>query len=566
MTALCIFFALVSFGAVSSARMIVHESRPAAPSGFVSQGAAPANNLLTLRFALAPNNLAGLQTKLASVSTPGSPEFRKWLSKDDVKSFVQPSAQTVAAFNAFASANGVKPTVISPNGDWMSLTLPVSQANMLFAANFEVFTHPSSPQKLTRTLSVSLPSQLVGHVDVISPTTDFVNPNPHLTPWTNVNLAKRGPAASCNTSDASVSRECPRAWIPTAPATQPNNALLVTGYVDNWAQSADLSTFLSLLRPDIPSNTTFSLLTIDNGTNPQGPNDGSFEANLDIQYTMGIATGVATTFLSVGGPPNIPGFAQSLLDTTTFLDGIDNPPTVMTTSYGSGESDFGISLATKICNGYMALGARGISVLTGSGDGGVRGNHDGGSICGNNTFFPVFPGTCPYATAVGSTIGFRPEVAVNFTGGGFSNFFPAPSYQSVPIASFLKTIPSDFQGIFNTSGRGIPDLALQGWNFRIIVGGEEELESGTSASSPTFAAIIALINDQLLAAGKPVLGFLNPWLYSTASTAFNDITIGHNSGFECAASSVAFDAAVGWDALTGWGSPKFDDLLAAALA
>ncbi|KAJ7711024.1 Pro-kumamolisin, activation domain-containing protein [Mycena olivaceomarginata] len=108
MTALCIFFALVSLGAVSSARMIVHESRPAAPSGFVSQGAAPANNLLTLRFALAPNNLAGLQTKLESVSMPGSPEFQKWLSKDDVKSFVQPSAQTVAAFNVFASANGVK--------------------------------------------------------------------------------------------------------------------------------------------------------------------------------------------------------------------------------------------------------------------------------------------------------------------------------------------------------------------------------------------------------------------------------------------------------------------------
>jgi tripeptidyl-peptidase-1 len=227
-----------------------------------------------------------------------------------VKSFVQPSAQTVAAFNAFASANGVKPTVISPNEDWMSLTLPVSQANMLFAANFEVFTHLSSSQTLTRTLSVSLPSQLVGHVDVISPTTDFINPNPHLTPWTNVNLAKRGPAPSCNTSDASgiMTPACLQDLygIPTAPATQPNNGLLVTGYVDNWAQSADLSvgasiarwfecrlilfdqTFLSLLRPDIPSNTTFSLLTIDNGTNPQGPNDGSFEANLDIQYTMGI--------------------------------------------------------------------------------------------------------------------------------------------------------------------------------------------------------------------------------------------------------------------------------------
>ncbi|KAJ7482011.1 hypothetical protein FB451DRAFT_1006791, partial [Mycena latifolia] len=61
----------------------------------------------------------------------------------------------------------------SPNGDWMSITLPVSQANELFDAQFEVFTHPSMTNTITRTLSVSLPSELVGHVDVIHPTTTF---------------------------------------------------------------------------------------------------------------------------------------------------------------------------------------------------------------------------------------------------------------------------------------------------------------------------------------------------------------------------------------------------------
>lgn len=33
---------------------------------------------------------------------------------------------------------------------------------------------------------------------------------------------------------------------------------------------------------------------------------------------------------------------------------------------------------------------------------------------------------------------------------------------------------------------------------------------GTSCSSPIFASVIALINDRLIAAGRPVLGFLNP--------------------------------------------------------
>jgi tripeptidyl-peptidase-1 len=93
----------------------------------------------------------------------------------------------------------------------------------------------------------------------------------------------------------------------------------------------------------------------------------------------GLATGVPTQFLSVGGFD----FPTALIDTTTFLDGIANPHTVMTTSYGNTESRFGASVAASVqshrqnchvflcfCsyNRYMALGARGISVKFASGD------------------------------------------------------------------------------------------------------------------------------------------------------------------------------------------------------
>jgi tripeptidyl-peptidase I len=71
-----------------------------------------------------------------------------------------------------------------------------------------------------------------------------------------------------------------------------------------------------------------------------------------------------------------------------------------------------------------------------------------------------------------------------------------------------------------------------------VSGGETSLNGGTSASAPSFASVIALINDQLVAAGKPVLGFLNPFIYSTASSAFTDITIGKNTGFHCTDASV----------------------------
>ncbi|KAJ7813928.1 subtilisin-like protein [Mycena olivaceomarginata] len=377
---------------------------------------------------------------------------------------------TRLGFHAFASANGLVPTVISPNQDWVSITLPVSKANKLFAAEFDVFTHPSLKDSITRTLSVSLPSELVGHVDVIHPTTAFVVPNTRLVP-PGRQINARGPAASCNSSDPS---SVPGCWI---------------------------------------------------------------EANLDIQYTVGIATGVPVEFLC-RWTATLDDFPAALFDTTTFLDGIADPPTVMTTSYGFTESFFGLSVATKICNGYMALGARGISV------GGVRGNHDSTTTS-----------SCPWVTSVGSTQGFAPEKAINFTGGGFSNFSPRV-LQTAAVDGYLDTIPEDFAGTFNKTGRGYPDVSLQGWNFQMCIGAN-------------FASIIALINDRLLAENKPVLGFLNPFLYSKASSAFTDVTTGHNSGFVCPASSVAFDAAVGWDPLInqlGLGTPIFPELLAAALA
>lgn len=68
---------------------------------------------------------------------------------------------------------------------------------------------------------------------------------------------------------------------------------------------------------------------------------------------------------------------------------------------------------------------------------------------------------------------------------------------------------------------------------------------GTSCSSPIFTSVVALLNDELLNAGKPVLGFLNPWLYANPG-AFNDITSGWNPG----CGTLGFEATTGWDPVT----------------
>lgn len=49
------------------------------------------------------------------------------------------------------------------------------------------------------------------------------------------------------------------------------------------SQTADLRAFLSALRPDIPSTTTFTLTELDGGSDPQSAGDAGIEADLDVQ-------------------------------------------------------------------------------------------------------------------------------------------------------------------------------------------------------------------------------------------------------------------------------------------
>jgi tripeptidyl-peptidase-1 len=197
-----------------------------------------------------------------------------------------------------------------------------------------------------------------------------------------VQLDKRQIGVSCNThlTNGIITPTCLQSiyGIPTTPGNQSNSALLVTAY-QQFAQIADLQVrvaqsvpviaepsphsqqFLQSFRPDIDPSEPFALLSIDGGANTQNaPTGNEQEANLDIQYTaglflvfimtltggtqstIGIATGIPLQFLSVGEGD----FSIALLDTTTFLDGLANPPTVVTTSYGQNEEFFGQAMAT----------------------------------------------------------------------------------------------------------------------------------------------------------------------------------------------------------------------------
>ena len=121
---------------------------------------------------------------------------------------------------------------------------------------------------------------------------------------------------------------------------------------------------------------------------------------------------------------------------------------------------------------------RGVSVIFSSGDTGV------GAGCqtndGKNTtrFLPIFPASCPYVTSIGGTVGIKPERAVGFSSGGFSDRWPRPAYQQAAVKGYLDKLGSKWDGLYNPQGRGFPDIAAQGMNFRVMDKGRAKKISG----------------------------------------------------------------------------------------
>jgi kumamolisin len=129
------------------------------------------------------------------------------------------------------------------------------------------------------------------------------------------------------------------------------------------------------------------------------------------------------------------------------------------------------------------------------------------------------------------------------TGGGPSQFYPIPDYQ---------------KNVAQAAGHGqrqMPDVSADGdpaTGFHIVFSGKDVQVGGTSASTPLWAATVALINQDLKKKGLRQVGFANPALYwmganqaTFPAKPFHDVTTGNN---------LLFDAGTGWDFATGWGS------------
>ncbi|KAI0036025.1 tripeptidyl peptidase A [Vararia minispora EC-137] len=585
---------VASLAGLSSAAASTHrlKERVAEPRNWIRLSAAPADQIIPLRIALPQLRFDELERQLYEVSDPDHPRYGQHLSKAEVETLVAPHPDSLGVVNAWLASHGLEEDDLerTPAQDWVTVRVPVALAEEMLATKYHAWQHADGGDVILRTTSYSLPAHVHDHVELVHPTTFFghtralrttfrfsevqdppvpVSSEKILIPGSGITVDP-----SCNTTiTVTCLKELYNA-IGFQASAHNGNQIAVTGYLEQFANIQDLQTFYSQQRPDA-LNSSFKTVLINGGLNNQSAAEAGAEANLDTQFAFGLTFPTPATFFSTGGrPPFIPDIGTpTKSDTnepyTKFLDFIlaqNNIPQVISTSYGDDEQTVPIAFARRVCAGFAQLGARGTSLTFSSGDGGV-GDGDPNpatQTCltndGRNAtrFITGFPATCPFVTAVGATINV-PEIAVDFSGGGFSDFFARPAYQHAAVTRFLDGLaPGTFAGLFNASGRAIPDVSAEGDKFGIIIGGQSFHIGGTSASSPTFAGFVSLLNSARLSAGKRPLGFLNPLLYSAnVAATFNDITVGNNPG----CGTEGFNATVGWDAITGLGTPDFGKLL-----
>lgn len=308
-------------------------------------------------------------------------------------------------------------------------------------------------------------------------------------------------------------------------------------------RTPDLTAYFKSLNQSTPKVTA---VPVDGAKNsPSNANSADGEVMLDIEVAAAVAPGanIAVYF----APNTDQGFVDAV---TTAIHDSKNNPSVISISWGSAEVNWTAQAMKALDSACQSAAALGITVTVAAGD---NGSSDG--VAGNNVDFPA---SSPHVLACGGTkllasnSTVTSEVVWNelandegATGGGVSNVFPLPSWQSG--AGVPKPANSD-------GGRGVPDVAGDAdpnTGYSVRVDGQNLVIGGTSAVAPLWAGLVAVANAQN---GKST-GFLQTLLYpAKAKGSFRDITSGNNG---------AFSAGPGWDACTGLGSPVASQMIAA---
>jgi tripeptidyl-peptidase I len=497
-----------------------------------------------------PHNIAILRSTLEQVSDPQHSNYGQYLSLSEVVDLQRPLEADIAAVRAHIRRAGGIEISTSQATDKIIAKVPLHAVQSELSELWKSVDIVSGlPRSKTSTARIEAEAKVKAHM--LKQKRAAHERAAHAAVKTSVKFIKS--VKSDNPQSCLADRAVPpcirKAYGIENEVSKAGNGNSQAVIVNQGYKMSDLNAFCS----------EYSLKDCPKTVTDVGKNDGEAgdEATLDVQYSTATGQGVPLTWVYINGHSANPftNWITWASNTSTHLDHGGTLPYVHSLSVGEPEDEFasdngGVAAVDRMNNEIAAIGSRGVSIIFASGDSGYQKAQK-------------YPSSSPYVTSVGGV--FNGELGMDvlqvddLTTGGFSSLDVnlIGKWQVDAVNAWTKT--KGARGYTNTSRRACPDLAIYDSGFYTVQGGSDQPIGGTSAAAPTLAGMISSINGHLLDAGKPTLGFLNPFLYQNAK-AFLDITKGGNNGF---------DATVGYDPASGLGtfSPTtFSTLKAAALA
>jgi kumamolisin len=467
------------------------------------------------------------------------PAQRHYLSREEYEAGHGADPKDIAAVSTFAAAHGLVVVETSAARRSVVLSGTAKTLSEAFGVTLKQYEHEGGTYR-GRTGAVTVPAELAEIVVGVFGLDDRPQARAHFQRLSEGEASSRAAGSSFTPPQLAGLYQFP---------TGLDGSGQCIGIIElgGGFRPADLRAYFTGLGLPTPA---VKAIRVDGGRNhPTNANSADGEVMLDIEVAAGVApkASIAVYF----APNTDQGFLDAL--TTAVHDKV-NKPSVVSISWGAAESGWTAQAMTQFDQALQAAAALGVTVCCSAGD---NGSSDG---VADGKVHVDFPASSPFAlgcggtnlTASGQTI--SAEVVWNAnptssaTGGGVSGFFPLPAYQNnahVPPVS----------GLAGQTGRGVPDVAGDAdpaSGYQVRVDGQNLVFGGTSAVSPLWAGLIALMNQKL---GHSV-GFLNPLLYGSLAGRglFHDIVSGNNG---------SYSAGPGWDACTGWGSPIGSKLLQA---
>jgi subtilase family serine protease len=490
-------------------------------------GHLPSAQRLSLAISLPLRNQAELDDLLQRIYDPQSSDYHHYLSVQEFTSRFGPAEADYAAVMSFAQANGLKVIDTAENRMVVDVEGPAANIENAFHVSLGVYQRPTdsrtfyAPDREPK-VDLDVPVLHISGLDNFS--------LPHAK---NIRTSRQtgGVGTGSGPDGNFIGSDMRAAYYGSGPldgAGQLVGLFELAGY-----ELSDVINFFKKVKEPLKVPVRGVSVNGARLTCPPPSCDDS-EQVLDIEMAISMAPGLSEVVVYVGNT-----------DAAIFNKmAEDNVAKQLSCSWGWSDNE---SVLDPIFKEFMAQGQ---SLFVATGD-------DGSGTPGD----VVWPADDPYVTAVGGT-----DLTTTGPGGawksetGWNGSAGAPSKNGIPIPSYQQ-----LPGVINSSNHGsttlrnYPDVAAEANTnqYSCFDGGCFGGNGGTSYAAPQWAGMTAMANQQSIANGGSTLGFLNPALYaigvgSSYDSDFHDITSGNNG---------KYNAVIGYDLVTGWGSPNGPNLI-----